>query len=244
MSRRIVVDKNTKSASKSRRGNQFDYSEIYRQLRTNIEFSSIENKVQVVNVTSTTPNEGKSSVSSNLAIICSDKYEKVLLIDCDLRKPVQHKFFNTTNKVGLSNLLLSYKDKIDIDDETYFKRYKKDTSAGKLYLLTSGSKVPNPQELLSSKRFKRLIEELKKEFGFIIIDCPPISAVSDAIPVASVSDGTLFVCSAKDTNKKEAKDALVQLKRNGVNVLGCVLTKVEDPSNKKYGYYYGGGETI
>lgn len=234
MSRRIVVAKNTKS----RRGNQFDYSEIYRQLRTNIEFSSFEDKVQVVNVTSTMPNEGKSTVASNLAIICSDKYEKVLLIDCDLRKPVQHKIFNTTNKVGLSNLLLGYKDQVDIDDEVYFKRYKKDTSAGKLYLLTSGSKVPNPQELLSSKRFKRLIEALKKEFDCIIIDCPPINAVSDAIPVSSVSDGTLFVCSAKDTNKKDAKDALVQLKRNGVNVLGCVLSKVEDPSNKRYGYYY------
>lgn len=241
MSRKVVVNhrnKNKNKNTRNRRGNQFDYSEIYRQLRTNIEFSSIENNIQVINITSTTPGEGKSSVASNLAIICADKYDKVLLIDCDLRKSVQHKIFNTTNKVGLTNLLLEKPENVRVEDETYFKRYRKNDSNGKLYVLTAGSKVPNPQELLSSNRFKRLIENLRKEFGFIVLDCPPISAVSDAIPVSSVSDGTVFVCSSKDTDKKDAKDALVQLKRNAVNVIGCVLTKVEETTTKRYGYYY------
>lgn len=238
MASKIIVN-NKVNRRKNRKGNQFDYSEIYRQLRTNIEFSSFENKIDVINITSTTPSEGKSSVASNLAIICADKYDKVLLIDCDLRKSVQHKIFNTSNKNGISNLMLGYKGgTIDIDDERYFKKYKNENSYGYLYLVTSGSKVPNPQELLASNKFKRLITQLREQFDFIIIDCPPISAVSDAIPVSNICDGTVFVCSSKETDKREAKEALTQLKRNGANVLGAVLTKVEDLTTQKYGYYY------
>ncbi len=236
-----MADKVNKK-KKSRKGNQFDYAEIYRQLRTNIEFSSFENEMKVINITSTTPNEGKSSVASNLAIICSDKYEKVLLIDCDLRKPVQHKRFKVTNKVGLSNMMKDKELDINLTNDLYFKRLRNDTSASHLYILTSGSKVPNPQELLSSNKFKELIQKFRKEFDYIIIDCPPVSAVSDAVPVSNVCDGTIFVCSAKETNKEDAKDSLNQLKRNGVHVIGCVLTKVEETSKHYYGYYYNKNE--
>lgn len=234
--RKLVAASSGEAGSK-RRGNQFDYSEVYRQLRTNIEFSSFENDIKVLNVTSTTPAEGKSSVISNLAIISAAKYKNVLLIDCDLRKPVQHKIFKVSNRFGVSDLtrqVASY----DPEDESYFQKFKGEGFEGKLYLLPSGSKVPNPQELLSSDKFARLIEKLKEKFEFIIIDCPPVSAVSDAIPVSNICDGTLFVCSAKETNKNDAKSALTQLQRNGANVIGCVLTKVEDTSEYKYGYYY------
>lgn len=225
---------------KNRKGMQFDYSEIYRQLRTNIEFSSFEDEGKIINVTSTNPGEGKSSVASNLAIICSDKYEKVLLIDCDLRKPTQHKRFKITNKIGLSNLLKDKHEIINPDDNYYFKRFKNEKNEeGHLYILTCGSKVPNPAELLASKKFGELIDKLREEFDYIIVDCPPISAVTDAIPVSSVCDGTIFVVSSKDTNKIDAKDALKQLQRNGVKIMGSVLTKVEDPTIPSYGYYYG-----
>lgn len=228
--------KRSKVESKKNKNNQFAYTEIYRQLRTNIEFSSFEKNVQVVNTVSTNPAEGKSSVASNLAMVSVAKYKNVLLMDCDLRKPVQHKIFSVSNKVGLSNLMHDF-DSFNVDSDAYFQKFKDNTSDGKLYVLTSGAKVPNPQELLSSNKFAKLINMLKTRFDFIVIDCPPISAVADAIPVSNLADGTLFVISAKDTDKNEAKTALKELQRNGANVLGSVMTMTEATAKHYYNYY-------
>lgn len=215
---------------------QFDNMEVYRQLRTNIEYSSFNKDIQVICVTSSNPAEGKSSVASNLATVAIAKYERVLLIDCDLRKPVQHKIFKVSNKLGISNLM---KDKSEVDLEIggYFQKFKDNSTDGKLYVLTSGKSVPNPQEMLASERFKELIEKFREMFDYIIIDCPPLNAVADAIPVSSIVDGTLFVVSAMDTDKREAKNALTMLQRNGANVLGCVLIKVDITSKSYYSYY-------
>ena len=215
---------------------QFDNMEVYRQLRTNIEYSSFNQDIQVICVTSSNPAEGKSSVASNLATVAIAKYEKVLLIDCDLRKPVQHKIFKVSNKLGISNLMKE-KSEIDLEIGGYFQKFKDNSTDGKLYVLTSGKSVPNPQEMLASDRFKELIEKFREMFDYIIIDCPPLNAVADAIPVSSIVDGTLFVVSAMDTAKQEAKNALTMLQRNGANVLGCVLTKVDITSKSYYSYY-------
>ena len=215
---------------------QFDNMEVYRQLRTNIEYSSFNKDIQVICVTSSNPAEGKSSVASNLATVAIAKYEKVLLIDCDLRKPVQHKIFKVSNKLGISNLM-KVKSEIDLEIGGYFQKFKDNSTDGKLYVLTSGKSVPNPQEMLASDRFKELIEKFREMFDYIIIDCPPLNAVADAIPVSSIVDGTLFVVSAMDTAKQEAKNALTMLQRNGANVLGCVLTKVDITSKSYYSYY-------
>lgn len=235
---KLHKDSGNKGVKKSGSGgSQFDFAEIYRQLRTNLEFSCFEKNLQVVNLTSTNPSEGKSSVASNLAMISVAKYPNVLLMDCDLRKPVQHKIFGVSNKVGLSNLMKDFDD-FDVNKDTYFQKFKDASSEGKLYLLTSGSRVPNPQEMLASEKFAELIKKMRTRFDFIVIDCPPISAVADCIPVAHVSDGTIFVISSKETNKNDAKTALTQLQRNGVNVLGSVLTKVETTASHYYSYYY------
>ena len=225
-----------RSDPKKHKKSQFDNMEVYRQLRTNIEYSSFNKEIQVICVTSSNPAEGKSSVASNLATVAIAKYEKVLLIDCDLRKPVQHKILNVSNKKGISNLM---KDKSEVDLETggYFQKFKDNSTEGKLYVLTSGKSVPNPQEMLASDRFKELIEKFRGMFDYIIIDCPPLNAVADAIPVSSIVDGTLFVVSAMDTDKREAKNALTMLQRNGANVLGCVLSKVDITSKSYYSYY-------
>ena len=215
---------------------QFDNMEVYRQLRTNIEYSSFNKDIQVICVTSSNPAEGKSSVASNLATVAIAKYEKVLLIDCDLRKPVQHKIFKVSNKLGISNLMKE-KSEIDLEIGGYFQKFKDNSTDGKLYVLTSGKSVPNPQEMLASERFRELIEKFREMFDYIIIDCPPLNAVADAIPVTSIVDGTLFVVSAMDTDKSEAKNALTMLQRNGANVLGCVLTKVDITSKSYYSYY-------
>ncbi|MEJ8737266.1 CpsD/CapB family tyrosine-protein kinase [Erysipelotrichaceae bacterium HCN-30851] len=234
MERKVAPKRNDKRNKKKQ--SQFDYMEVYRQLRTNIEYSSFNEDVQVVNITSSNPAEGKSSVASNLAMVSIAKYSKVLLIDCDLRKPVQHKIYKVSNKVGISNLMKDTND-IDIDDEHYFHKFKDNTVDGKLYVLTSGKSVPNPQELLASNKFAELINRFREKFDFIIIDCPPLNAVADAIPVSNITDGTVFVASAKDTDKRDAKNALQMLQRNGAKVLGCVLTKVDKTSKSYYSYY-------
>ena len=226
--------------SHNKKQKQFDIMEPYRQLRTNIEYSSFNKDIKVVNVTSSNPAEGKSTVASNLATVAIAKYSKVLLIDCDLRKPVQHRIFRVSNKLGISNLMKNIEE-LDVNNEAYFQKYKDDTVDGKLYVLTSGKEIPNPQEMLSSERFKKLIEYFRTKFDFIIIDCPPLNAFADAIPVSCVADGTIFVTSAKDTDKHAAKNALTMLQRNGGNVLGCVLTKV-DLHLHSYYHYYGRSE--
>ena len=234
LERKVAPKRNDQKRSKKQ--NQFDFMEVYRQLRTNIEYSSFNKDINVVNITSSNPAEGKSSVASNLAMVSVAKFSRVLLIDCDLRKPVQHKIFKTSNKMGVSNLMKNI-DSLDIDDESYFHKFKDEGTDGRLYLLSSGKSVPNPQELLSSERFKLLIDKFREKFDFIIIDCPPLNAVADAIPVSHVTDGTIFVTSARDTDKRDAKNALQMLQRNGANVLGCVLTKVDTTTRSYYSYY-------
>lgn len=214
---------------------QFDEMEVYRHLRTNIEYSSVDKKMQVVNITSTQPSEGKTTTSTNLAIVSSSQFDRVLLVDCDMRKPQVHKKFRISNRFGLSNVLVS--DVMDISEQ-YLSKFKDKDTNGILYVLPAGVKVPNPLELLSSDKFKEFIECMRSRFDFIILDCPPVLAVSDCIPVSRISDGTVFVISAKDTDKNNVKTAVTQLQRNGANVIGTVLNKV-DKSNETayYGYY-------
>ena len=215
--------------------NQFDLDEVFRQLRTNIEFSNLDQNIQMVNVVSSTPDEGKSTVSANLARICADKYSNVLLFDCDLRNSSLHKILKTSNASGLSNLLSHFDDSTSVINSSEIKVLQ--TKSGKLlYFLSAGTRIPNQLEVLSTHRFAKLLE-------FIVIDCPPITACSDAIPICNASDGTLFVVSSKDTDKKIVKQSIQELRRNSARLMGVCLTKVEDFEQKHYNYYgYGNAE--
>lgn len=221
--------------STKNKSQQFDEMEVYRHLRTNIEYSSVDKKIHVINITSTQPGEGKTTTSTNLSIVSSSQYGRVLLVDCDMRKPQVHKRFNISNRFGLSNVLAG--DNVNIPD-SYFSKFKDKDTEGVLYVLPAGVKVPNPTELLSSEKFKEFIECMRMRFEFIILDCPPVLSVSDCIPVSRVSDGTLFVVSSKDTDKNDAKTALQQLQRNGANVIGTVLNKVDKTNESSYYSYY------
>lgn len=221
--------------STKNKSQQFDEMEVYRHLRTNIEYSSVDKKIHVINITSTQPGEGKTTTSTNLSIVSSGQYGRVLLVDCDMRKPQVHKCFNISNRFGLSNVLAG--DNVNIPD-SYFSKFKDKDTEGVLYVLPAGVKVPNPTELLSSEKFKEFVECMRMRFEFIILDCPPVLSVSDCIPVSRVSDGTLFVVSSKDTDKNDAKTALQQLQRNGANVIGTVLNKVDKTNESSYYSYY------
>lgn len=222
----------------NQKNERIDYKEIYRHIRTNIEYSTIGQDIKTINITSAVPTESKSTTASNLAMIYAAKYPKILLIDADLRKPSQHKYLKLSNTTGLTNALIDFGKTKKINPD-HFQKIKDPSFVGELSVLTSGIKVPNPSELLSNPVFENYIKELKNIYDFIIVDCPPIMLVSDAIPVGNVVDGTIYVCSSRSTNRKDAKTAIEILKKNNVHILGCVLTQVEDDSNNsKYYYYY------
>lgn len=216
---------------------KIDFKEVYRHIRTGIEYSTVGQNVKAINITSSIPGESKSTTSINLAMIYAAKYDNVLLIDCDLRKSTIHRYLKLSNSRGLTNALMEYDESKKISSK-YFQFYEDDSFVGKLSVLTSGVKVPNPTELIGGTVFKDFINDLKEIYDFIIIDCPPIMSVSDAIPIGNVVDGTIFVCSSSITNRKDAKASIEILKKNNVNIIGTVLTQVEQDGGKNRYYHY------
>lgn len=220
--------------------NQFDVDEIYRNLRTNIEFSQMDDEIQVISVASTIPNEGKSSVACNLARIMAAKYKNVLLIDCDLRKPSFHKMMKVSNRSGLTNIIAQFQDGLSVNSYEGVQQVVFEGGQN-LTVITAGHRVPNPSEVLGSKRMGRFLEQSRKEFSYIIIDSPPVAVASDTIPLCNLSDGVLYVVDAKNADKRRVKMAINDLKRNGGNVIGLVMNKVDMSDEKRYGYGYGYG---
>ncbi len=235
--RKKAVKSTHKIIDKSNKNNHVDYQEVYRNIRTNIEYSAVGKNVKAINITSSISNEGKSTTALNLAMIYATKYANVLLIDADLRKATQHRYLKLSNSRGLTNALIEYGETKKISSKC-FQFIEDESFVGKLSVLTSGVKVPNPSELLSSQIFEDFINELKELYDFIIIDCPPIMLVSDAIPIGNVVDGTIFVCSSQLTGRKDAKASIEILQKNNVNILGTVLSQVEVEKDKYNNYYY------
>ena len=235
--RKKAVKSTYKIIDKSNKNNHVDYQEVYRNIRTNIEYSAVGKNVKAINITSSISNEGKSTTALNLAMIYATKYANVLLIDADLRKATQHRYLKLSNSRGLTNALIEYGETKKISSKC-FQFIEDESFVGKLSVLTSGVKVPNPSELLSSQIFEDFINELKGLYDFIIIDCPPIMLVSDAIPIGNVVDGTIFVCSSQLTGRKDAKASIEILQKNNVNILGTVLSQVEVEKDKYNNYYY------
>ena len=204
-------------------------SESYRTLRTNIMFSSLDKKVQTIMVTSSGPEEGKTTVASNLAVIMAQSGKKTIIIDCDLRKPRLHKVFKASNLKGLSNYLIG---EVTIADVV------KQTPIENLQLLPSGVKPPNPAELLGSAKMKSFVESLKQYYDYIILDTPPVVIVTDAQLVAQYADGCLLVVAAGEVDRDapiKAKELLVKV---NAKILGVVLNKVDDTGKGRYKYYY------
>lgn len=203
-------------------------AESYRVLRTNIQYSSIDKKIKRMLVTSSEPGEGKSTTTGNLALTFSQDEKKVLLIDCDLRKPSIHKKFRVSNNIGLSDVILdnSKLDKALIKRNDY------------LDILPAGKVPPNPSELLGSKALEDLLDELGKKYDVIILDTPPVHAVTDAQILSTKVDGVILVVRAERTKKESVISAKAALDKVNANILGTVLNGGES-SKGKYYYYYG-----
>ena len=203
-------------------------SEAYRTLRTNIQYSSFDKKIQTILVTSAEAAEGKSTVSGNLALAFAQNQSRVILIDCDLRKPSVHKNFKISNLAGLSEVLIG---KAELKDVIQHRNDNLD-------VLTSGKIPPNPSEMLSSSVMTKLIERLRKEYDIVILDSAPIGAVTDAQILSTKVDGTILVTRAERTKRDIVLEAKSSLDKIGANILGCVLHAVENTKGKYY-YYYG-----
>ncbi|MPQ33294.1 polysaccharide biosynthesis tyrosine autokinase [Clostridium estertheticum] len=216
-------------------------SESYRTLRTNIQFSSFDKKIKTLLLTSSGPGEGKTTTSSNLAMVMAQGGNKTLLIDCDQRKPQVHKVFGFSNEKGLSNMLVS--DDED-DGEINMNIGIHETVQPNLHVLTSGTRPPNPAELLGSAKMKNFIEELKKTYDYIILDTPPIILVTDAQILAQYTDGCLLVVSSKEAERDAAVKAKGLLDKVNAKILGIVLNKVDLKKKGYYNYEYKYGETI
>lgn len=201
--------------------------EAYRTIRTNLFFTLVHKAgCKKILVTSSVSKEGKSTVCVNLAISIAQTNAKVLLIDCDLRKPRLHKFFKDKCVPGLSNYLIGSNKIEDI---------LKKNSIPNLSIIYSGTIPPNPSELLGSSEFKNCIEELSKSFDYIIMDCPPLLEVADAMEVSKNSDGTLLITRQNFTTHAFISNSINKLEFANTKILGIILNDVEKKKNK---YYY------
>ena len=167
-------------------------AEAYRSLRSNIEYSSFDDEYRVIVVTSSVPGEGKSTTAGNLAIALAQSGNSVLLVDCDMRKPSIHKKFKISNAAGTAELLLRKKL-----FEEVANKYNEN-----LTIITAGKIPPNPSEMLASRAMTAFIEEMKKEFKYIILDTPPLQAVTDAQVLSTKADGVLLVVRAGSTKRE------------------------------------------
>ena len=202
-------------------------SEQYREIRTNIEYSNVDQNTKTILVTSSDKNEGKTTTVSNLAVSFANLNKKVLLIDCDLRNPSIHKMFRLNNIYGLTDILAK--------DRAVDKCIQK-TELENLYVLTAGSTPPNPAEILSSEKMKNLIEDLKNIYDYIFIDTPPIGLVTDAGVLSSFIDGVVLVVKSESVEKKYLEETKKKLDAVDARILGAILNSYKS-EQKDYDYY-------
>lgn len=203
-------------------------SEQYRTIRTNIQFSTVDEAIRSIVVTSAAPGEGKTTTVSNLAVVFAQQGKKVLLIDADLRKPTTHYTFQLLNTKGLTNVLTK---------QIHFHEAVQETVMENLNILTSGPIPPNPSELLASNAMKQLLEEAYKLYDLVLFDSPPILAVTDAQVLANLSDGSIMVTSSGFTDKDAAVKAKELLENAKSKLLGAILNN-KQVNEKSYYYYY------
>lgn len=202
--------------------------EAYRSLRTNISFAAVDNPVRTLALTSSTPGEGKSTTTANLAASLAMEGKRVILVDADLRRPTMHKVFHAPQVPGLTDVLVGAADLNDTLHQTEVEGVR---------LLTAGSPVPNPAEMIGSEAMAHFVDTLRGQADIVLFDSPPVLAVADATLLASTVDGVLFVVGVSEARRGSLRHAMDMLTRARVRVLGLVLNKVEDQRRNHYYYY-------
>ena len=199
-------------------------AESYRSIRTSIKYSSVDNPIKTIVITSSNSSEGKSTVAGNLAFSLSQNGSRTLLIDCDLRKPSVHKKFLIPNDKGLTDVLFDKKDLKDV-----IKKIEHN-----LHVLPCGTIPPNPAEILGSKTMEEFLDELSINYDYIILDTPPVLAVTDAQLLAAKADATVLVVKANKTRGKTVVNSYKELEKVKANIIGTILNDVEMRSEKLY----------
>jgi capsular exopolysaccharide synthesis family protein len=216
----------------------FAYVEAYKALRTNLNFISAASGTRAIVITSTQPEEGKSNVAVNLALTLAEGGKSVALLDCDMRKPVLHKYLELGhNHKGLSNVLAG---------ELPVEEAMRKLDIEKIHVLPAGTPPPNPSELLGQKQMEELLGSLRSCYDYVILDAPPLSMVTDAAILGHIADGVLFVVRSSRISADAARAAMRKLQQINVKVLGAVLTcynakKALKGSGYSYSYGYGYG---
>ena len=210
-------------------------AEAYRTLRTNLSFVFMDKPCKTILFTSTNPQDGKSTTIANVAVTMAQAGNKVIVVDCDLRKPVLHKIFNLANHRGLTNAMMQ---QLSLEELVHEK------VVPNLDVLTSGPIPPNPAEMLSSPRSKALWDRLAEAYDYVLIDSPPVLAVADASILASGVDGVILVIGSASTRINLAQEAKEQLLKANVNIIGAVLNGMNmKSSDYQYYYYYSHEES-
>ena len=207
-------------------------TENIKSLRTNLQFTAVDKNLKTILLTSTNAGEGKSFVSSNLAISFAQADKKVLLVDCDLRKGRVHKLFRIPNTEGLSNLLT---DKLE-----NVHKYIRGTNVENLSIITCGTYPPNPSELLASQKNKRLVQNLRMMYDIVIFDGAPVGGLTDSVILSSFMDETLIVTKDGNTARADLANTKAALDKVGAKIAGIVFNMVGRKSSKYYNYYYYG----
>ena len=207
-------------------------SESFRSLRTNLQFASVDFPIHTLLVTSPSPADGKTTITANLGVVLAQSGHRVVVVDADMRRPRLHKLFGMSNRSGMSNLF--------VQNPVHLDGYLQKTPTEGLWALPAGDLPPNPAELLGSEKMFEILGTIQENADLVIIDSPPVMAVTDSAVLAHRADGVLLVVKPGFTKMAAAKQAVVQLNRVNANLLGVVLNEVDFMSSK-YGYYYDKG---
>src|SRR5438067_1967138 len=214
-------------------GGDSPVAEAYKALRTNLMFSSVDREIKTIVITSAVPNEGKSRTAANLAIVLAQAGHPTLLLDADFRRPSLHRIFGRVRNVGLSNLMVE-----DVPDSA---AYVPDDEVTGLVVMPSGPTPPNPSELLGSAQMKALLARFRKGFDYVVIDTPPVNAVTDASVLAANTDAAIWVIDTNTATYTAVQHAKQALERVGGKVLGSVMNKMKAAGGSYYHYQYGYG---
>lgn len=211
-------------------------AEAYRILRTNLQFSAVDKSLKTMLVTSAGPGEGKSTTTANLATVIAQAGANVIVVDCDLRRAVQHTLFDLPNDRGLTNILVGGLEPEQVIQETKIPN---------LRVITSGPLPPNPAELLASGKAKELWAKVAAMADMVIVDSPPVLTVADATILSSVMDGVILVIKSAVTKIDALKQTKDRLDKASARIIGTVLNSVESSGGNYYynNYYYYGERT-
>lgn len=230
MKRDLIVERDPKSP----------ITETFKILRTNIQFMSANKKLKSLLVTSTFPGEGKSWISSNLAIAFAQSGKKVVIVDADMRKGRQYSIFNVSPIPGLSNYLSGIDENNNEVENPNLDRYIEKTEIENLYVMPAGNIPPNPSELLISSQMVKLLDKMQQKFDLVIIDGTPCDLVTDSVILSRIVNSTIIVTSYKETKKENLGKIIKNIKNVGGNIAGIVFNKIPITAKRYQStYYYG-----